>query len=203
VKRLFLFLLLVLFATNCSGYITYTYTHRPENIGVCYTIPVFIDKNFGNADKVEIYNAVQSVNYSLNGYIKLDIQQTSFDMEPSILQKVIQDDNGIIILKIESDNPIIPNPDPERITAAFTDPSKHFIYLIEDRLRSSESRFVDATRHELMHGLYADHVNDHPSMMNNPYVKEYAKCVDYYTMIQVAKHYNLNPSLLNYCTYDN
>lgn len=204
-KRLllsFLFVLLVL--ANCVGVVHYQYTRKPINNSECKVIPVYIDKSFSEKDRIDIDDAIAAWNYALNNYIRLGVQETYFDMEPSILKNIIDHNNGIIFLKINSSSQIIPITKHGEVVDAFTDAiGGHFIYMIDDRLRYTPVRFVNAAKHETGHILGASHINNKPSLMNNPYVERYSMCIDEGTIIEVAKYYNLNPNLLNYCVYDN
>lgn len=196
-KGIFLFLLVILFiSTDCAGVLHYQYTRKPVNTGICVAIPVYIDKTFGNQDRLLIDDAINSWNYALNGYIKLEVQTPYFDMDPNIIH------GGIVISKVNSSNSFVPLSPDEGIVLGWTDHvSGHYIYLIEDRLQESDYIFRETVRHELGHSLGSGHIKDHPSLMN-PSISPYAQCIDYYSMQQVATHYGIEISRLNYCEYD-
>lgn len=174
------------------------------NRGECRIIPVYIDEAFGEQDKISIADGLASWNYALNNYICLK-PTWSFDM--SIIDiNHIQDNGGIAILRIESGNTIIPLSDNGTVMA-FTItyrsfPKTHYIYMIEDRLRGTNIQFSDTTRHEIGHSMGNDHINDHPSIMNDPYVEEYAHCIDKYALHEVAIKNVLDETKLNYCSYE-
>ena len=86
----------------------YTYTQQPDYQGVpVKVIPIWIDKGFGQADRVAIDDAIKAWNYSLNGYIRLTVVDTEFDMEVSKIVTQVRL-NGWLIMRINGDNPMVP-----------------------------------------------------------------------------------------------
>ena len=196
---------LLFVSADCSGYLQYHYTRRPVNNGECRIIPVYVDQSFTTQQKLSIADGIASWNYALNNYMRLEAIW-SFDMGITDINH-IQDNGGIAILAIDSSNSIVPITADDVLVQAFTTtyrafPNTHYIYMIVDRLRSTKTRFVDAIRHEIGHGLLASHIYDHPSIMNDPYVEEYAHCIDQYALHEVAIKNHLDETKLNYCSYE-
>src|SRR5882724_5646683 len=102
---LFILLFLLVIIVGCAyrdrGYV---YTSVPY-VGVTgRVIPIWIDDKFGISDKNNIMDAVDQWNYVLNGHIKLEVVDTSFDMSVSVLSRV-KESGGWIILRVSGDNP--------------------------------------------------------------------------------------------------
>ena len=196
-KLLFLFVLSLL-CTSCVGGLTYQYTNIPSTSVYCKRIPIYIDINFSNANKLYIDNAINAWNYVLNGYIKLDVVSYSFDMEPSELKSIF-DNNGVMILQIDSDSNFLP---PSKIEGNAIDGitdrvGGNTIYLIRDRL---SDKIEQITLHELGHILGAlDMEGD--TVMNGTLSPKYSKCIDERAMEAVAAFQHLDPNKLNYCRY--
>src|SRR5258706_6828041 len=82
-------LLTVIIVLICSCSITFNkprigYYHYTRNVyheGYAKEIPIWIDRNFSQGEMIAIDDAISNWNYVLNGYIKLDVVDTHFDME--------------------------------------------------------------------------------------------------------------------------
>lgn len=198
-------LALLLSLTGCSDLLTqhhYQYTHFPvasEAVDVVY--PVYVDVDFGNADLLSIQQALEQWNFAMNGYAHFRIVNSRFDMQISNLQQALNQ-HAYLILKISSDNPIVPTPGPEYQpgcqTLGFTTVGGHSIYLVRDRLRNIDVRFV--LMHELGHALGARHQKT--GLMRPAYDPEYYQCVDADTAQQVATYRGWEARHLNYCVVD-
>lgn len=175
----------------------YTYLHAPQYVGAANReIPIWISKDFGEADQVEIAKAVEQWNYVLNGYVHLSIVDTHFDMEISkIKDSVVQ--GGWLLIKVEADNPIIPvPPQPNTWILAFVDRiGGSHMYYIRDRLQNQDIFAV--TMHEMGHLLGAPHVGD--KLMYWKFSLYRYQCVDLDTAKAVAEHNGISPDDLNYC----
>lgn len=175
----------------------YRYTRRGLYEGQpIRRIPIWVDRNFGEADRVAIDDAVRSWNYALNGYIKLDIVDFNFDME---IDKIVRqvDAGGWLFLKIDSHNAAVPeHSDPGYHTIGFTERlGGHHLYLVRDRLENEQ--IFGVTMHEIGHLLGAGHVGE--KLMYPHYNIARFQCIDWETIQKVASYQILSPEGLNYC----
>lgn len=159
------------------------------------TIPIWIDREFGEADKLAIDDAIQAWNYAMNGYIRLKVVDTAFDMEvPKIVQQVRE--GGWLFLKIKSDNPLVPVSDKGFWTIGFTEQiGGHHLYLIRDRLGNDD--IFGVTLHEIGHLMGSGHVGER--LMYPHYSRARFRCIDKATIDVVASYNGLPADRLNFC----
>jgi hypothetical protein len=205
VKRLLaLFLAFAFILPACSSVLPhYAYTRHPYNTEHAKIIPVWVDKNFGQADLILVQSALDGWNYALNGYIKFEIVSSTFDMELSEIRR-INTEHGVAILKIDSTSKLIPPAnDGDNTVLAFT-VGHRWVYMIRDRERD-DRMFRGVLLHEEGHTLSAGHISRalHNSLMNPNYSDAYNQCIDYWTMLVVSQMQGLDSTKLNYCTYEN
>lgn len=208
-KNLWLFALLLLgsLVFGCaSGHLgVYHYTHTAPYSQVMPTYPVYIDKDFGEADRMSIAEALDQWNYALNGHAKFIIVSDTFDMEPEVLSRVTGGD-AFAILKVTGSNPIVARSDEiveehehlgHSYSLGFT-PSlgSHTIYLVRDRIKDN-SMVKGIVMHEVGHALGSEHVGD--GLMFPGYDVVRYQCVDYDTIKAVAAYQNWKVDTLNYC----
>ena len=173
----------------------FSYTHVPMSSELVQTINIWVDKNFGEADKDSISRGIDQWNYALNGYIRLNIVSLDFDMEPEVLKKVMQY-HGWLFLKISSDSDFISVE--QRRTLAFVNSiGGNIIYYIRDRIVNEGMYGI--TMHETGHLLGAYHS---PGYLMDPYysINQY-RCVDKGTMVQITSRWHLDMKRINYCEY--
>ena len=194
-------LIIICFLISCSTS-SYHYTHTPINTAQPKIIPVYIDTTFSRDQKAAIYKVVGEWNVVLNGYVKLDIVSSSFDMDEANLY-TITTTRSITILNIDSRSNIIPPAAREgEVIDAFCY-MERWIYMISDRM-DDMTKFSGVLRHEISHALRGNHIPraKHLSLMNPIYSDEGNACIDYWTIEEVAKENSLDPQKLNYCTRD-
>lgn len=165
-------------------------------------IKIWVDKEFGPADRLAIDDAVRQWNFALNGYIKLEVMSWEFDMEPEILQRVMRGE-GWVFLKVHSSNPMVSGVDrkPDG-TVSWTlgwanEIGGNRMYLIRDRL--ANNWVTGVTLHEMGHLLGAKH--DDIYLMAPHFKWEDARCVDYEALRLVAVYQHIPFERLNYCVY--
>ena len=177
----------------------YQYTHLIEYPGKRLIAPVYLDINFVENDKVEIAHALDQWNYVLNGYLRFEIIDASFDMKLSSLQ----DDQAFFFFSVNSDNPLVQEVDlagrdhgENRLALGFT-PSigSHYIYLVRNRLESTDVFYL--AMHEMGHALGATH--NGRGLMYPHYTQLDFQCVDQLTILKVAKYQSMDVQYLNYC----
>ena len=178
----------------------YSYSHKDKYEGApVRTIPIWIDKNFGAADKVEIDKAVDAWNFAMNGYVVLKVVDTNFDMEvEKIVEQVTK--GGWLFMKIESTNKLVPAQDEKGYwTIGFCEQvGGHHMYLVRDRLQNQD--VFGVTLHEIGHLMGSPHTGQR--LMYPHYTRARFQCIDYDTQVKVAKFFDVPLSGLNYCVDD-
>jgi len=174
----------------------YHYTHVPvfEEAPI-REIPIWIDINFGEADKLAIDDAINAWNFAMNGYVKLKVVDTKFDME---IDKIVTQVNsgGWLFLKVDSKNKMVPINDKGYWTIGFCEQvGGHHMYLVRDRLGNDDVYGV--TLHEIGHLMGSGHVGQR--LMYPHYSRARFQCIDYDTMVKVSAFFDLELRNLNYC----
>jgi hypothetical protein len=199
----FLLAFIVSFTLGCGALLgdaqlgRYVYTQNRSSAAVApiRVIPIWIDKGFGAADRIEIDNAIIAWNYAMNGYVVLKAVDWDFDMEVSkIVQSVSQ--NGWLFMKITEDNPMVPVSDKGYKTIGFTERvGGHHLYLVRDRLQNED--VFGVTLHEIGHLMGSEHVGQR--LMYPHFTRARFQCIDYETASAVAEAWDIQVSRLNYC----
>ena len=177
----------------------YEYTNKPAYEGrPIRTISIWIDKDFASYDQRYIAEAVATWNMALNGYIKLKIVNTSLDLENGKVDELETWDrvDGWVFIKIDSDNKFIPKAEKGYQVIGFTERiGGHRLMLIRDRINYYD--VVGVTMHEMGHLLGSDHVGTR--LMYPIFDTVRGQCIDYDTIVAVAKYQKLSVSDLNFC----
>ena len=204
-KRLLVILLAVYLAVGC-------FAHRgPEpfhyiNAGGYSPVPlkvisIYMDKNFGEADKLAIDDAITQWNYALNGYVKLRVVNYRFDMEPEIIKQCLLD-NCWLVMKTDSSNSMVTELDKTKHGKSYTLAWANAIggnrmWMIRDRMYNQW--VMGIALHEMGHLLGAQH--DDVYLMQPMFNWAEARCVDYEALRRVAAYQHLPMGNLNYCIY--
>lgn len=200
-----LFSLLVFFGISCVDTARlglYHYVYTPSTTIASHLYSVYLDPDFGEADRISIQEALDQWNIALHGQAQF-VVQAAVPFTPTSMAS-LDARQAFLIIKIDSHYPMVQLSD-ARITgylgskyrsAGFTDQvgGRH-IYLIRDRLDNTDVKFI--AMHELGHALGAEHGGG--GLMSIPYNKGRWQCIDRYTMQQVAAHERLPAENLNYC----
>lgn len=211
-KTLIVILLAVIVAVLVSGCVSglkivtepklgvYSYTHKDKYEGTpVREIPIWIDKNFGEADKVEIDKAVDAWNFAMNGYVVLKVVDTHFDMEvPKIVDQVNR--GGWLFMRITSDSKMVPAQNEKGYwTIGFVERiGGHHLYLVRDRLGNDD--VFGVTLHEIGHLMGSPHTGRR--LMYPHYTRARFRCIDYASMKKVSEFFDIDLAGLNYCTDD-
>ncbi len=196
-KKFLISIIFFIFITSCNSIRPAYIKNSPYSNVTRREISIYVDKNFGESDKVYIANAVDQWNYALNGHIILQIVSYNFDVNIDNINKNILDD-AFIIKKIYANNPLVKDA-PGKMTLAWVDCiGGHYMWIIRDRFDNQQMQGI--VMHEFGHMLGAKHVNK-PSLMLPIYNAETYKCIDSETMYSVAQYNNLQFEDLNYCLY--
>lgn len=193
---LFVMVMLVSCVGSFNRLGSYQYTHRDVYTGIGRTIPIWVDVRFGEADQISIDDAVNQWNYALNGYIKLDIVDSSFDMESSKIDEQRRL-NGWLIMKIDSKSKFVPeSAKPGTVVLGFVNEiGGNYLYLVRDRIGNND--VFGIMLHELAHLLSAKHNDD--GLMYPIYTRAGFQCIDYNALNEVAEAEKLPMERLNYC----
>jgi hypothetical protein len=159
-------------------------------------IDIWVDRDFGGADRISITDAIIQWNFALNGYVKLKVISYDFDMQEEVLEKVMHG-GGWLILKIDSRNAMVHDSD-KAMTLAFADSiGGNRLYIIRDRI--DNAWVTGIVMHEIGHLLGARH--DKAYLMQPHYHWGESRCVDYGSLVLVAAYQHLPIERLNYCVY--
>jgi len=196
---------LIFFLPSCTTHLQlggYQYTHFPTAAVAPQLFPVYVDQDFGEADKLDIAQALDQWNFVFNGHAKFVLVDTHFQA-PSILPVVPE--GAFFILKVTASNPLTqqadhvvgiePNGTPHGYSLGFTyRVCDHHVYVVRDRLDNGDVFYI--VMHELGHALCAEHSSD--GLMYPHYSRERFQCVDQEAAEQVARAQGW-PNDLNYC----
>lgn len=202
----FILFILVVFLSQCS-HITqyggpYHYIQHPTAVVPSRNLPVYLDAQFGEADKVEIQKALDQWNFALNGYLTLDVVDYRSPLHYPLTHAEktrIESEHGILILRIDSASPLIQETQHPPRVLAFVYPviGGNYVYLIRDRMLNDGVKLI--TMHELGHALGAHHT--HGGLMNPEYYPYMYQCVDRPVLEEVASYQHLDFGRLNWCVY--
>jgi hypothetical protein len=185
------------------GVYAYTDNHSNGNMAApLRIIHIWVDDRFGAEDLGEMYRAVSTWNYVLNGYVvfrwngRLHLSGSSADLQRG---PQLTDPNLWVVVKRKSgDGGFFPDKI-KRVYPAWGFADKiggNTISLVRDYFG------VDAVYglmlHEMAHCLGADHLGDR--LMKTNFDLAAFQCVDLTTVAQVAKYLGLDIKNLNYCT---
>lgn len=195
-KKLFALIVLIMMVGCGMHNSTYYYIHTPDvAVTPKKSVLIYVDKDFGFADRVEIRAAVDQWNFAMNGQVKLDIASWEFMMEPSLLA----DKDKWFILKIDSQSKLKPADTKDSFSLAFCEKvGGHLMYIIRDRIGNADVKGI--TMHELGHLLGAQHVGNY--LMYYHFVRAKYNCIDYASAEAVARAQDLDMGSMNYCIYE-
>ena len=171
----------------------YQYTRLTPAVVSWRIIPVYIDQNFSQQEKIEVANAVMQWNYVLNNYIQLRIISfdTKFDEDK---EDQVRKEKGFMIEKVSWKQACDLDECNDDILA-FARLRGDTIYVINRRAEGEKLKGV--ILHEMGHLMNCVHVKD--TLMDPHYNQTDFQCVDKTTEIQAARYLGLDSNRLNYC----
>lgn len=187
-----LLLLVVLLTVDCHA-VDFIYTaNTPVSAERYPEITVWVDKSFGEVDRLAIDDSINTWNYVLNGSRKFRVVSWKFNMDISDIDEA-QATGGLLILKISKLDPRVWPGD-----LAWVDQigGRKMFVVRESMPKESDLKLV--MLHELGHVLGARH-KDGDNLMNPTFDSHKYQCVDAQTVEQVAKAQWIPFEQLNYC----
>lgn len=160
-------------------------------------IPVWVDKDFNQADREAIIKAADEWNFVLNGQAKL-IFSGYFDGDKEelvLFEQALKTGLGIVITSDSSED-LDDDGELQGVLAFVPGTMAHHMTVVNDHIGNRELK--DIVLHEFGHMLGADHT-PFPSLMYPAYSDKQYPCVDKITALQVANVLNLDVETLPYC----
>jgi hypothetical protein len=190
-KILFINIYCIFLVVNCATSTPQWVYHPPANYENEKNINIYIDKHFTLDDKIIIQSAINELNVVLNNNFKLIVSSTTFDMEIETIYHVMSS-RGWLILKVKSNNSIIPN----NYTLAWVNKlGGNTMHIVRDRFPTTW--LYGVVLHEMAHLLGAEHNNS--NLMQAKFNYHNLLCVDKLTAEQIAIYNQLLFESLNYC----
>lgn len=158
-------------------------------------VKIWVDKEFGEGDRIGMEDAVAQWNYAMNGYVHYKVESYDFDMQIEIIKRVERGE-GWLFLKIDSSNGMLRSLDHGGMTIAFVNKiGGNRIYFVRDRMGNEWMKAVSL--HEMGHLMGAEH--DEGTLMNAYFNLMEYKCIDKRTVEQVGEHEGIPADHLKYC----
>lgn len=211
-KNYFIFLFMLL--CGCAATITQPhpmgYTHEapvPEIHQPIFTqaskemhaihYPVNIDSRFTPSEFLLLKKAISEWNFALNGFVVFDNPTVISNIwKYDQMELTVRDLNrfgfGLDIIKMDNEN--YSRYTMNYNTLAIT--MDNVIVVVGHKIINKNLKII--LLHEIGHFLGSEHT-DELSLMGNTYSTNPFDCIDYLTIIQVARKYNLYMSELKYC----
>jgi predicted Zn-dependent protease len=164
-------------------------TEEPKRV-----VPVAIDVSFTQAEKQELYKAIEDWNFALNGQMTLKVYTQNFDMEDTTIE-YIYNANGVMLLKVSKVGSPMLSIDENTLAITSHIGVGHEIYFIKDRANVERLRLI--ADHEIAHVLGAHHSNN--GLMQPEFNRYQYSCIDYNAISQVAEYQHLNIERMNWC----
>jgi hypothetical protein len=170
----------------------------PDPTYQTYIEPVWIDKDFSTADRLEIERALKDWNWTLNGYVQFRIESEQYERgDASILiQTMIMHAGTIIQVASEKEATDAEARGLPKNAGAWTENDRVFVNIIVSRLGNSNMHAV--VMHELGHTLGLGHFSIPDTLMYKSGLRV-CDCVDRYTAMVVADIHGVDYRRLRPC----
>jgi len=169
----------------------YHYTERPSAAAATSrVVAVYVDTDFGPAERERIGFALQQWNHVLNGFVRLHpVLLDSADRDLGRLRRP-----GWIVAKVDSRHPLARDRSAMAVTVG--NRGGGFVYVIADRFPARDLTAV--VLHEIGHVLGAGH-DPYGHLMAPVYDRNNAHCIDRGAVAMVAQAQRLPLERLNWC----
>lgn len=194
-RKIFLINIIVIILSGCTSAIPhhYSYTKSPTST-YGRLVPIYIDHTFGEEDRLRIDEGIEQWNYALNGNLKLAVIDWNYHSNKHMDKMIVKND-GIIIIHLNSQDIVKKNYSKTMLAFADQVPG-HYIYFIRDRIgKPIDLKLI--LMHEMGHVLGAKHQKKY--LMTTTFDYKGWQCVDYDTLVQVAKVQGFDVKTGNYC----
>jgi hypothetical protein len=173
----------------------YRYTDRPSAAATSSrVVPVYVDSDFGPAERERIGFALRQWNHVLNGFVRLHpVLLDTADRDLGRLRRA-----GWIVAKVDSRHPLARDRSAMAVTVG--NRGGGFVYVIADRFSTRDLTAV--LLHEIGHVLGAGH-DPYGHLMAPVYDRANGHCIDRGAVVMVAQAQRLPLDRLNWCVGPN
>lgn len=197
-KQILIIFITITIGVGCGsaafGPVVHNYRYTRVMGGVTLrSIPIYIDQNMGEADKVAVQQAIEQWNYALNGNVVLYVASWKYMGEIDEIKQIHQN-HGIIIQNLTGLQAVEHNKG-ERVLAFVNDIGGWVINVIRERIHNDDVKSV--LLHEIGHILGAYH-REH-DLMQPIFDPDNYHCIDLDTLKQVADRQGFDYHKGNYC----
>lgn len=197
-KQILIIFITITIGVGCGsaafGPVVHNYRYTRVMGGVTLrSIPLYIDQNMGEADKVAVQQAIEQWNYALNSNVILYVASWKYTGEIDEIKQIHQN-HGIIIQNLTGLQAVEHNKG-ERVLAFVNDIGGWVINVIRERIHNDDVKSV--LLHEIGHILGAYH-REH-DLMQPIFDPDNYHCIDLDTLKQVAKRQGFDYQRGNYC----
>ena len=171
----------------------YRYTDKPSAAAAAgRRIVLYVDGNFGPAERERIGLAVQQWNHALNGFVQLQAALLAREETDRSLSRLRR--SGWVVARVDSRHSAAG--DRSALAVTVGNRSGGFIYVIADRFGSRDLTAV--LLHEIGHVLGAGH-DPRGHLMAPVYERANGHCIDRGAVAMVAQAQRLPLDRLNWC----
>jgi predicted Zn-dependent protease len=173
------------------------YTKHPGPVmTMVQHVPIYIDEKFSAHQRAEIHAAIDDWNFALNGYTDLIVVDDSYDMGIAAAEKVIRTHEGIIILAVGTDSPMVEEMG-DGVLAWVNEIDGNLMHVVYDRIGTRNMRAIMV--HEFGHALGLPHIYVKNTVMY-PNYNYGSTCIDKITLMALQSvHSRYDVNHMNFC----
>lgn len=198
IRRMIIYMAMILgvIFCNCEERKGESYIYlkqAPIEVKEVRKIPIYMDIGFTTGEGESIKLALGQWEATLNGYVRIDVVDESFNMEIEKIEEARRV-GGKLIMKIGAYSNLIKEEAGKR-TYGFTNAiGGDKVYIIMENIPKGEEYGV--VLHEFGHIMGAEHSH---GLMGATYNLGMMACIDYEAVIQVGRYNGWDSSKMNYC----